>query len=43
MLLKFMIIRGSDTFFYNAQDAEKAYRRDYGLRYKHITWNRPVY
>ena len=30
-------------FFYNAKDAEREYRRDYGLKYKKIIWSRPVY
>ena len=29
-------------FFYTARNAEKKYREDYNLRYKHIEW-RPAY
>ena len=30
-------------FFYSAKDAEKQYRRDHNLRYKHIEWRKAYY
>ena len=29
--------------FTNARDAEKAYREEFGLKYKHISWTRALY